>query len=234
MSNGGNGMTRKQAMKPFFATVLFSAVATGAALASDLPPPPRAPAVYAPPPPVYNWTGFYIGINGGWAFGKSDWTVPNASTGNFNVNGGLVGGTVGFNWWADGWVVGLEGDFDGQWLDGKVSSTCLPANCETKSTWLSTIRGRFGYAADRVLFYLTAGGAFGNIEANTATTFQSESKGGWTAGAGLEGAFTDHWTAETRVSLCRSAERERLYNSSWADHSSIERNLIQLGVDYKF
>jgi len=94
-------------------------------------------------------------------------------------------------------VVGLEGDFDGQWLDGK-SSACLPVNCETKSTWLSTIRGRFGYAADRVLFYLTAGGAFGNIEANTATTFQSESKGGWTAGAGLEGAFTDHWTARSQ------------------------------------
>jgi outer membrane immunogenic protein len=231
-------MTRKQAMKPILATVLFSAVATGAALASDLPPPaappPRAPAVYAPPPPVYNWTGFYIGINGGWAFGKSDWTVPNASTGNFNVNGGLVGGTVGFNWWADGWVVGLEGDFDGQWLDGKVSSTCLPANCETKSTWLSTIRGRFGYAADRVLFYLTAGGAFGNIEANTATTFQSESKGGWTAGAGLEGTFTDHWTARLEYLFVDLQNASGFTTLPGPTTVKLNENLIRLGVDYKF
>jgi len=55
-------------MKRILATVLLSVAATGAALASDLPPPsappPRAPVVYAPPPPVYNWTGFYIGGNG--------------------------------------------------------------------------------------------------------------------------------------------------------------------------
>src|SRR5215471_15550890 len=158
-------MTSNQTMKRILATVLFSAAVSGSALASDLPPPravpPRAPAVYAPVP-VYSWSGFYIGINGGWGFGHSDWTIAGVTTGNFNINGGLVGGTVGANWQVDSWVFGLEGDFDGSWIDGKNTSVCVAVNCETKNKWLATARGRFGFAADRVLFYLTAGGAFGD------------------------------------------------------------------------
>lgn len=114
-------MTQEHAMKRILTTVLFSAIVAGSAVAADLPPapPPRAPVVYAPPPPVYSWTGFYIGINGGWGFGKSDWTFDNFSTGNFNVNGGVLGATAGFNWQSDWFVAGLEGDADGSWMDGK-------------------------------------------------------------------------------------------------------------------
>jgi outer membrane immunogenic protein len=230
-------MTRMQAMKRLLVTVMFSALTAGTALASDLPPPaarpPRAPAVYMPAPPVYNWTGFYLGINGGWGFGKSDWTVPGATTGNFNVNGGLVGATAGANFQADWAVLGIEGDFDGQWLDGK-SSACLPVNCETKSTWLATIRGRFGYAADRVLFYLSAGGAFANIEANTATTFQRQNKGGWTAGAGIEGAFTDHWTARIEYLFVGLQNANSFTTLPGATTVKLNENLIRVGVDYKF
>jgi outer membrane immunogenic protein len=156
-------MTQEHAMKRILTTVLFSAIVAGSAVAADLPPapPPRAPVVYAPPPPVYSWTGFYIGINGGWGFGKSDWTFDNFSTGNFNVNGGVLGATAGFNWQSDWFVAGLEGDADGSWMDGK-SAACVPvttngAQCETKNKWLATLRGRIGYAADRVLFYATGG-----------------------------------------------------------------------------
>jgi outer membrane immunogenic protein len=229
--------TSDNRMKQILATVALSVAATGAALAADLPPPsappPRAPAVYMPAPPVYNWTGFYLGINGGWAFGKSDWNVPGATTGNFNVSGGLVGGTLGANFQADWAMLGIEGDFDGQWLDGK-SSACLPVNCETKSTWLATIRGRFGYAADRVLLYLTGGGAFANIEANTSTTFQSKSKGGWTAGAGIEGAFTDHWTARLEYLFVDLQSASGFSTLPGATTVKLNENLIRLGVDYKF
>jgi outer membrane immunogenic protein len=107
MRTAGKQMVRKHAIKRILATALFCVAAAGAVLASDLPPPaappPRAPAIYAPPPPVYDWTGFYIGINGGWGFGHSDWNTNVSGlvldTGNFNVNGGLVGGTIGYNWW---------------------------------------------------------------------------------------------------------------------------------------
>ena len=79
----------------FFALVSLAAL-TGTAAAADLPPR-LAPAPYYKAPvaiPVYNWTGFYIGINGGGGFGRSQWDT----TGGFNTSGGLVGGTVGYNY----------------------------------------------------------------------------------------------------------------------------------------
>jgi outer membrane immunogenic protein len=241
-------MIRQHAMKRIPAAVLFSLAATGSALASDLPPPaappPRAPAIYAPLPPVYNWTGFYIGINGAWGFGKSDWTLASVpfDSGNFNVNGGLVGGTVGFNWWMNGWVIGLEGDFDGSWMDGKSSScsaiTVNGAQCETKNTWLATVRPRLSYAADRVLFYATGGVAFGDVVVNTATNWQSADKTGWTAGAGIEGAFTDHWTARVEylfVDLQNSSfTASNVLGAPVPVTTKFNANLIRLGVDYKF
>jgi outer membrane immunogenic protein len=226
-------------MKRILATVLLSVATTGAALAADLPPasppPPRAPAVYMPAPPAYNWSGFYFGINGGWGFGHSDWndTALGLDTGNFSVNGGLVGGTLGYNWWLGGWVLGLEGDFDGSWLKGTDNVCGVPA-CETKNKWLATLRPRVGYAADRVLFYLTGGVAWGDVVVNTTTNWQSADKTGWTAGAGLEGAFTDHWTARLEYLFVD------LQNSTFAPvvgsniGVKLNANLIRAGVDYKF
>jgi outer membrane immunogenic protein len=223
------------------ATALFFVTAAGAALASDLPPPaaapPRAPAVYMPAPPVYNWTGFYIGINGGWGFGHSGWSVPGFTTGNFNVNGGVVGGTIGYNWWSDGWVLGLEGDFDGSWIKGS-SSTCVAAlvvACTTENKWLATIRPRIGYAADRVLFYLTGGVAFGDVVVNTTANWQGADKTGWTAGAGIEGAFTDHWTARIEY-LSVDLQNSSFSPAAGVPPASVKfnANLIRLGVDYKF
>jgi outer membrane immunogenic protein len=194
-----------------------------------------------PAPPVYSWTGFYLGINGGWGFGNSDWTDPTDSidigdsTGNFRTSGGVVGGTMGANWQFDSWVMGLEGDFDGSWIDGKTSTECGIPNCETKNKWLATFPGRFGYAADRVLFYLTGGGAFGDIVANTTVNWQSENKAGWTAGAGIEGAFTDHWTARIEY-LFVDLQNATFTPFAPAAPITVKFNtsLVRLGVDYKF
>jgi hypothetical protein len=76
-----------------------SMIAASRASAADLPVPGPAPAYY-PVVTVYDWGGGYIGINGGYAFGQSEWGSdplnPSglSSTGNFNINGGLVGGTM--------------------------------------------------------------------------------------------------------------------------------------------
>jgi outer membrane immunogenic protein len=107
-------------------------------------------------------------------------------------------------------------------------------SCQTKNNWLATIRGRFGYAADRVLFYATAGGAFGDIIVNTMANWQSTDKAGWTAGGGIEGAFTDHWTARVEYLFVD------LQNASFTPLANLpittkfNANLIRLGVDYKF
>jgi outer membrane immunogenic protein len=211
----------------------------GQAFAADLPepvaPPPRAPATYIPTvAPVYNWSGIYFGVNGGYGFGKSDWTQAGASTGSFNTSGYAFGAGAGANFQADAFVFGIEADFDGMGLDGTAS--CLPTNCETRDSWLATLRGRAGYAVDRVLFYGTAGGAFGNIQANTAnsTSFQSTSKAGWTAGAGVEAAFADNWTA--RIEYLFVDLQDGSFGSPAGGPISVkfDANLIRVGVNYKF
>ncbi|HEY4141011.1 MAG TPA: porin family protein, partial [Pseudolabrys sp.] len=119
----------------------------GAANAADISRrqtmPVKAP-IYAP---IYNWTGAYVGINGGGGWGRSDTSAPFAS-GGFDTSGGVVGGTIGYNWQAGQTVFGVEGDID--WSNIRGSATCgVGFSCETKNSWLATARGRVGYAFDR-------------------------------------------------------------------------------------
>ncbi|MFY9834863.1 MAG: hypothetical protein WAK55_00060 [Xanthobacteraceae bacterium] len=87
----------------------------GSAFAADLPTaPPRAAAVYVPPPlPIYNWSGFYVGVNGGWRWSNAKFTFtdtanPNGLSGTPNGSGGVAGGTAGVNWQTGGLVFGVE------------------------------------------------------------------------------------------------------------------------------
>ena len=138
----------------------------GAAAAADLPPrynpvaPPMAPSPFVSP--LHNWTGLYVGINGGGAWGRSDWT----STNEFDVSGGMVGGTIGYNWQSGNWVYGLEGDIDWTDISGRTHFACS-FGCKTSNSWLATVRGRVGYAYDRFLPYITGGLAVGDIRART-------------------------------------------------------------------
>jgi outer membrane immunogenic protein len=155
------------------------ALAGGAAGAADLPP------YYQPGPaynPIYTWTGFYVGINGGGGWGSSQWDAVNS----FDVSGGLIGGTVGYNWQFGQAVVGAEGDIDWSGIKGTTTVLC-PGGCETRNKWLATARGRLGLAFDRFLPYVTGGLAFGDINATVPILpGGSISNAGWTVGAGLE------------------------------------------------
>lgn len=180
----------------FSATAAF-AVASVTASAADLsrrPPPP------APPPapvvvPYYNWTGFYAGINGGYGWGSSKWDGLPAT---FDVNGGVVGGQLGYNWQFGQFVYGLEGDADWTDLRGSASpANCGSAACQTRNDFLATARGRLGFAADRWLPYVTGGLAVGNIRAAVpGAAGIDQTNGGWTVGGGLEFALAGNWTAK--------------------------------------
>jgi outer membrane immunogenic protein len=150
----------------------------------------KAPVYTAP---YYNWTGLYVGINGGGAFGRSRWD----STGGFDTSGGMVGGTVGYNWQFGTWVLGLEGDIDWANIKGSKSTVLCPGGCSTENTWLGTARGRLGYAFDRWMPYVTGGAAFGDVQASQpGFTGATNTQVGWAAGAGVEFAIASNWTAK--------------------------------------
>ena len=98
-------------------TISLLALTTAGAMAADIPvrAPARAPVLV----PAFTWSGFYIGLNGGYGWGTSTWD----STGSFDVSGGLVGGTIGYNWQVGTWVFGLEGDIDWADIKGSTAST---------------------------------------------------------------------------------------------------------------
>jgi outer membrane immunogenic protein len=225
-------------MKRFFLTVMLSIIGVGSALAADFsqpaPPPPEAlPATVA----VYNWGGIYFGLNGGWAFGASNWTGGAASSGSFDTSGAVFGGTAGANFQAEEFVFGVETDFDYAPVNGNgPGGFCL--NCQTSSTWLGTTRVRAGYAADRILFYGTAGGAYGDVRASAFNTTNSSTEFGWTAGAGVETAITDNWTGRIEylyVNLSRGSCTSACGSPPAAAQSIIfDESMVRVGIDYKF
>jgi outer membrane immunogenic protein len=211
---------------------LLALAAAIPAQAADLPRgmPYKAPAAYAP---MYNWTGFYLGIQGGGAWGDSDWNGLAVSN---SPSGGMIGGTVGYNWQGIGspWVFGLEGDV--AWSGVKDSVVCGGTTCETKNNWFGTVRGRVGYAWDRWLPYVTGGVAFGDIDANrVGFAGASDTNAGWTIGAGIEGVIAGRWTAKLEYlyadigdTTCSAAA------CGTATNVDLGMSVLRAGVNYRF
>ncbi len=216
----------------------------GHALAADMPmPAPIPPPIYLPEARAYNWTGFYVGINGGGAFGQSNWTDANPvlfpATGNFTVDGVLVGGTVGANYQLGNVVFGVEADGDWSNFSGTTfNGSCGGGvGCQTNSNWLATARGRVGYAWDRVLVYGTAGGALANVQAAAGLfPFSSSTQAGWTAGAGIEYAFAPNWTAKVEYLFVDLANAScgTANCGGTTTTVSLNENIIRGGVNFKF
>jgi outer membrane immunogenic protein len=224
-------------MKRVLFAAAFAVAAGGQVLAADVPVPGYSP--YVPAVPLYSWTGFYAGVNGGGAFGNSNWTDPVfAPSGNFSVNGFLIGGTLGGNYQVGSWVFGLEGDADWANLNGTTFNTsCVNVGCETSSDFLATIRGRVGYAWDRLLVYGTAGAAFGDIQAAAGVfPFMSSTQAGWTAGAGLEYAITPILTAKVEYLFVDlgSASCGPANCGGTNTSVSLNENVVRAGLNYRF
>lgn len=176
-------------------------LAGGSALAADLPNQKEAPVYTPPPPPVFSWSGLYIGGQVGYQWGSSNAnfygpggayiaSLPTDSS-------GIVGGAhIGYNLQFTQFVFGVEGDVEGTSYRGSNYAVFTPYT--TRETVEGSIRGRVGYAWDRVLFYGTGGVAFGNFEDNFTGPggYDSFSNGrvGWTAGGGIEYAVTNNWS----------------------------------------
>jgi outer membrane immunogenic protein len=201
-----------------------------AARAADLPQPSyKAPAYVAPA--YANWTGLYLGVNGGYGFGKSDWDTPAVS---LSPKGALFGATIGYNFQTGIWVWGAEGDID--WSDMKDSATCTGGTCETKNDWLSTVRGRLGYAGwHNWLPYITGGLAMGDVKATAPTGSASKTQLGWTAGLGVEYAWRTNWSVKLEY-LYADLGKMNCGTACGAatDDVSFKTNLMRVGLNYRF
>jgi outer membrane immunogenic protein len=220
---------------------LLALALSGTANAADLQRRGAAPAPAAAPvyqPVVYNWTGFYAGINGGWGFGNSNWAdSAGGSTRDFDISGGLIGGTLGYNWQSGAAVFGVETDLAWSNIDGTTRAAC-PLGCRTENIWLGTARGRLGYAMDRWMPFISGGAAFGDIKASTpGFPGARENSVGWTLGGGLEFALAGNWTAKGEylyVDLgdlnCSAA------NCGGAGQTKVDFNthIVRAGLNYRF
>jgi outer membrane immunogenic protein len=192
--------------------------------------------------PPYSWTGLYIGANGGGKWGDFTGTERIAPTLNgvtaggvlgFGSNNGsntsfLAGGQIGFNWQVSQWVFGLEGDFDATSIrrsfiaPGTVLPPFLPGDTISLSNdWQASIRGRYGYAWDRFMVYVTGGVAFASIKANVnfppaggvpglIATDTATGLGG-TVGGGLEFGLWDNWSLGAEYRYTRYDHRNFIF-----------------------
>ncbi|HET7848738.1 MAG TPA: outer membrane protein [Pseudolabrys sp.] len=161
-----------------------------AASAADLPT--KAPIAPAPMvAPAFNWTGVYLGINGGWGWGHQDWLDNTGATSvSFRPDGGIFGGQLGFRYQWNQLVLGVEGTWD--WADIKdtLNGLGILFNEEFKVRSLYTVTGQLGWAVDRFLVYGKGGWAGASTRAELSSSFggasNSQTVNGWTVGVGID------------------------------------------------
>ncbi|MGA7811188.1 outer membrane protein [Bradyrhizobium sp.] len=192
-------------MKMKFLLVTASLVALAAAspaVAADLAARP-----YTKAPPMmmaaYDWSGFYVGINGGGGTSNNNWTlVGGGSEGRNDASGGTVGGQIGYRWQMSSWVFGVEAQ--GNWADFKGSnvSNVFPGDSnQTKIDAFGLFTGQVGYAFNNVLVYVKGGAAVVDdkysifaLPSAALLASTTETRWGGTVGAGIEYGFAPNWS----------------------------------------
>jgi outer membrane immunogenic protein len=195
-------------------------------------------------PPV-NWSGPYVGVEGGYGWGSSHHDdATGFNSGSFAAKGGLAGGTAGINWQSGPIVYGLEGDMSWADMGGSTGGSCS-GRCGTRLSDLGTVRGRVGYSFGQIMPYATGGLAFGDLHgdegpiAGGAQGAGSTYRVGWTAGAGIEDAFAPRWSAKLEylhVDLGDGPVFDDALTGggSVAQHVSFQSDIVRAGVNYKF
>ncbi len=179
-------------LKSIIAVAAFSAIlGIGTAAAADLPM--QSYTKEMAPVALYNWTGFYVGGNFGYSWGRADSVITSTpagttSTNSQDLNGAVGGGQIGFNWQTNNFVWGLEADFQGTDqrnsffnIDRNLADvnaatgTAVPGQAIVSSfdqrlKWLGTVRGRLGFLPDpRWMVYATGGFAYGRVESSVTS-----------------------------------------------------------------
>jgi outer membrane immunogenic protein len=175
------------------------------AAAADLAARPYTKAPPAPIAMIYDWSGFYIGGNGGWGQARAclDFVGPAgilATEGCRDGSGGVIGGQIGYRWQSGGFVFGVEGQ--GDWANLRASRVSLinPAFTErAKVDGIGLIDGQIGYAWNNALLYLKGGGAVTGsrldlLTGGVSVASVSATRWGANVGVGFEYGFTPNWS----------------------------------------
>jgi outer membrane immunogenic protein len=202
----GNNSMKKILLAAAGLVGLSVAPALGADLAAR--PYTKAPPMVAP---IYNWGGFYIGLNGGGGSAHKCWDLTNdagvlvspaVAEGCHDATGGTIGGQIGYRWQATNWVFGLEAQ--GNWADFTGSNASLAfANLSDRSKVeaFGLFTGQVGYAWNNILWYVKGGAAVTSDKYTTFTTTtgvlvdtSKETRWGGAIGTGLEIGFAPGWS----------------------------------------
>lgn len=188
----------------------------------------------------FTWTGFYAGVNGGYAFGGDDRVgftnlgLYLGDVGDLENSGFFGGAQIGYNYQMGNFVLGIEADFQGAGIDDELG------RYKSKIDWFGTVRPRLGYAFDnRVMIYGTGGFAYGSVKYTTPTDFAlgetetSKTRTGWVAGAGVEHAFTDHITAKVEYQYLYLGS-ETVGNYFITTKATSDLHTVRVGLNYKF
>jgi len=221
------------------------------AFGADLPIYSKAPA-----PPVYDWTGFYVGVFGGGGYGNhnvNNQTGQSATFTNFTANyssqGGVAGGEAGYNWQSGSYVVGLEGDLF--WTSVKGSDSIAFAQGAFPGVtgvdadnlrWGGTVRARVGYTIDRWMLFFTGGYAFGDIDhTNTAATIDKFTvhANGLTGGGGIAYALTNNVIGKfeyryTNYNGYNRPGNPLTPNGQFPYTTESTYSVVTIGLDFKF
>lgn len=227
-------------------SILFGVAAlvatSAAAAAADMPVRPTAPAIAAP---LYNWGGFYGGINAGWGWGPTHWqydVIPPASISQ-QMNGGFGGFQTGYNFQIASFVLGIEGDYEFANINATGSCPNPFFICHSKVRDIADIAGRIGYAWDRVLFYAKGGEAWSFNRYESLSTFNTiggtETRSGWLGGVGIEYAYDACWSVKAEYNYMdfgtKTVTRHNA-NGSLASGIDVSEklNVAKVGLNYKF
>jgi outer membrane immunogenic protein len=211
---------------------LLALGATFPALAADLPARgpvyTKAPAMLA----AYNWTGLYLGVNAGGAWGS--FSVPGGAD---SFNGFVYGAQLGYNWQAPAspLVFGLEADINGS--TQRRTETIGAFVLNERLPFFGTVRGRIGYSWDRWMLYATGGLAYQSVkfDATTAgvTASTSDTKAGYALGGGLEWAMADRWTTKIEY-LYLDTGNTSVTLAGTTFPARIRNNVVRIGANYHF
>ena len=240
--------------------ILFTTVSLGVlalmspALGADLSPYVKAPAAATP---LYDWSGFYVGVFGGGGFGNHN--VNNALgssstftnfTANYSSQGGVAGGEAGYNWQSGNYVVGIEADGFWSGIKGNDAAAINAGSFAITSVdadnlrWGGTLRARGGFTIDRWLMFFSGGWAFGELAHTNTDPVLGVDKftvhaNGLTAGAGFAYALTNNVIGKFEYRYYNFNGYNRpgsplTPNGQLPYTTESTYSVVTLGLDYKF